>query len=98
MRFLLGEKSRAVCLEKKQSCAGAKDKLGLRVHGLIVGSPGKKRADPAVLRQLCAHTLPNGKNEARPSLNTACSQHSPPRASLAPCPTPGARPCARSCW
>ena len=45
--------------------AGAKDKLGLRVHGLIVGSPEKKRADPAVLRQLCAHTLPNGKNEAR---------------------------------
>ena len=48
--------------------AGAKDKLGLRVHGLIVGSPDKKRADPAVLRQLCAHTLPNGKNEVRPPL------------------------------
>ena len=35
----------------------------LRVHGLIVGSPEKKRADPAVLRGLCSHTLPSGKNE-----------------------------------
>ena len=35
----------------------------LRVHGLIVGSPEKKRADPAVLRSLCSHTLPSGKNE-----------------------------------
>jgi hypothetical protein len=33
------------------------------VHGLIVGSPEKKRADPAVLRSLCSHTLPSGKNE-----------------------------------
>ncbi|KAK9816841.1 hypothetical protein WJX72_005809 [[Myrmecia] bisecta] len=43
--------------------AGAKDKLGLRVHGLIVGSPEKKRADPAVLRALCSQILPNGKLE-----------------------------------
>ena len=43
--------------------AGAKDKLGLRVHGLIVGSPEKKRADPAVLRSLCSQVLPNGKME-----------------------------------
>ena len=43
--------------------SGAKDKLSLRVHGLIVGSPEKRRADPAVLRSLCSHTLPNGKNE-----------------------------------
>ena len=43
--------------------SGAKDKLGLRVHGLIVGSPEKKRADPAVLRALCSQTLPSGKNE-----------------------------------
>lgn len=26
-------------------------------------SPEKKKADPAVLRGLCSHTLPNGKNE-----------------------------------
>ncbi len=51
--------------------AGAKDKMGLRVHGLIVGSPEKKRADPAVLRQLCASILPNGKNEV-PSLLSIC--------------------------
>ena len=44
---------------------GAKDKLGLRVHGLIVGSPDKKRADPAVLRALCSHVLPSGKQEVR---------------------------------
>ena len=44
---------------------GAKDKLSLRVHGLIVGSPDKKRADPAVLRALCSHVLPNGKQEVR---------------------------------
>lgn len=52
-------------MRPEQSCAwsGAKDKLGLRVHGLIVGSPEKKRADPAVLRSLCSHTLPSGKNE-----------------------------------
>lgn len=43
--------------------AGAKDRLGLRVHGLIVGSPEKKKADPAVLRALCSHTLPSGKHE-----------------------------------
>ena len=43
--------------------AGAKDKLSLRVHGLIVGSPEKKRADPAVLRALCTQMLPSGKNE-----------------------------------
>ncbi len=43
--------------------AGAKDKLSLRVHGLIVGSPEKKRADPAVLRSLCSQVLPNGKME-----------------------------------
>ena len=30
--------------------SGAKEKLGLRVHGLIVGTPEKQRADPAVLR------------------------------------------------
>lgn len=42
---------------------GAKEKLGLRVHGLIVGSPEKKRADPAVLRSLCSQLLPNGKME-----------------------------------
>jgi hypothetical protein len=43
--------------------SGAKDKLGLRVHGLIVGSPEKKRADPAVLRALCTAYLPNGRSE-----------------------------------
>ena len=44
--------------------SGAKDKLSLRVHGLILGSPEKKRADPAVLRGLCSHVLPNsGKIE-----------------------------------
>lgn len=43
--------------------SGAKDKLGLRVHGLIIGSPEKKKADPAVLRALCSHTLPSGKHE-----------------------------------
>ncbi len=42
---------------------GAKDKLGLRVHGLVVGSPEKKRADPAVLRSLCSSVLPNGRSE-----------------------------------
>jgi uncharacterized protein with von Willebrand factor type A (vWA) domain len=49
--------------EIMRKLSGAKDKLGLRVHGLIVGSPEKKRADPAVLRGLCSHTLPSGKNE-----------------------------------
>ena len=43
--------------------AGAKDKLGLRVHGLIVGSPELKKADPAVLRSLCSAILPNGRTE-----------------------------------
>ena len=43
--------------------SGAKDKLGLRVHGLILGSPEKKRADPAVLRGLCSQVLPSGKME-----------------------------------
>mmetsp|Transcript_26101 Transcript_26101/g.57021 ORF Transcript_26101/g.57021 Transcript_26101/m.57021 type:complete len:697 (+) Transcript_26101:262-2352(+) len=43
--------------------SGAKEKLGLRVHGLVVGSPEKKRADPAVLRALCTNILPNGKTE-----------------------------------
>ena len=33
------------------------------MHGLIVGSPEKKRADPAVLRSLCSHVLPSGKME-----------------------------------
>ena len=45
--------------------SGAKEKLSLRVHGLIVGSPDKKRADPAVLRALCTNYLPNGKVEVR---------------------------------
>ena len=44
-------------------CAGAKDKLGLRVHGLIVGTPEVKKADPAVLRSLCSGILPNGRTE-----------------------------------
>ncbi len=43
--------------------SGAKEALGLRVHGLVVGSPEKKRADPAVLRALCTNYLPNGKVE-----------------------------------
>jgi hypothetical protein len=45
--------------------SGAKDKLALRVHGLVLGSPAaeRARADPAVLRALCSHTLPSGKNE-----------------------------------
>ena len=43
--------------------SGAKDKLALRVHGLIVGSPEKKRADPAVLRALCSNPLPSGRIE-----------------------------------
>jgi hypothetical protein len=29
----------------------------LQVHGLVVGSPDKKRADPAVLRALCTNYL-----------------------------------------
>lgn len=59
-------------------CTGAKDKLGLRVHGLIVGSPEKKRADPAVLRALCAHTLPSGKNEVRTSNTKLAASPSEP--------------------
>lgn len=45
--------------------AGAKDKLGLRVHGLVVGAPDEEtaRADPAVLRSLCSCVLPNGRLE-----------------------------------
>jgi uncharacterized protein with von Willebrand factor type A (vWA) domain len=43
--------------------SGAKQGMGLRVHGLILGSPETKRADPAVLRGLCSQTLPNGKTE-----------------------------------
>ena len=45
--------------------SGAKDKLGLRVHGLIVGNPDeeKRRSDPAVLRSLCTNYLPSGKTE-----------------------------------
>lgn len=43
--------------------SGAKDKLALRVHALIVGSPEKKRADPAVLRALCSNPLPSGRME-----------------------------------
>jgi hypothetical protein len=49
--------------ETMRRLAGAKEKLGLRVHGLVVGSPEKQRADPAVLRALCTSTLPNGKVE-----------------------------------
>ncbi|KAF6255953.1 hypothetical protein COO60DRAFT_1296414 [Scenedesmus sp. NREL 46B-D3] len=49
--------------EVMQKLSGAKEKLGLRVHGLIIGSPEKKRADPAVLRALCTNYLPNGKVE-----------------------------------
>jgi hypothetical protein len=49
--------------EIMQKLSGAKEKLGLRVHGLIIGSPEKKRADPAVLRALCTNYLPNGKVE-----------------------------------
>jgi len=47
-----------------QKLSGAKEKLGLRVHGLILGSPEQKRADPAVLRSLCTQIVPNsGKTE-----------------------------------
>eukprot|EP00983_Pelagomonas_calceolata_P115051 1160151-Pelagomonas_calceolata.AAC.1 len=49
--------------EVMRKLSGAKDKLSLRMHGLIIGSPEKKRADPAVLRGLCTSTLPNGKTE-----------------------------------
>lgn len=50
-------------VEVMRKLAGAKDKLSLRMHGLIIGSPEKKRADPAVLRGLCTSTLPSGKTE-----------------------------------
>ena len=33
------------------------------MHGLIVGSPEQKKADPAVLRSLCSSVLPNGRME-----------------------------------
>ena len=56
--------------------SGAKDKLGLRVHGLIVGSPEKKRADPAVLRALCTAYLPNGRSEVTIGFITRCCSHS----------------------
>lgn len=36
--------------EIMRKLSGAKEKLGLRVHGLIVGTPEKQRSDPAVLR------------------------------------------------
>ncbi|KAK9805342.1 hypothetical protein WJX73_003956 [Symbiochloris irregularis] len=49
--------------EIMQKLAGAKDKLSLRVHGLIVGAPEKQRADPAVLKSLCSHVLPSGHLE-----------------------------------
>ena len=50
--------------EIMRKLSGAKEKLGLRVHGLILGSPEQKRADPAVLRSLCTQIIPNsGKTE-----------------------------------
>lgn len=57
--------------------SGAKDKLGLRVHGLIVGSPEKKRADPAVLRALCTAYLPNGRSEVLAGLTAQGWSHMP---------------------
>ncbi len=61
--------------------AGAKEKLGLRVHGLVIAAPDKKRADPAVLRGLCTNYLPNGKTELLVSEfnNWASVQVGPPR-------------------
>lgn len=83
-----------VCLEAAL-LQGATDKLGpcrpsrrLRVHGLIVGSPEKKRADPAVLRGLCSHTLPSGKNE----VGGRCGARKPARPHLSDTPT-----CLRAC-
>lgn len=68
------ENLQSLCLlQIMRKLSGAKDKMGLRVHGLIVGSPEKKRADPAVLRALCAAYLPNGKSEVRPILRRARS-------------------------
>ena len=55
--------SRAWLQEIMRKLSGAKDKLALRVHGLIVGSPEKRRADPAVLRALCSNPLPSGRIE-----------------------------------
>ena len=50
--------------EVMRKLSGAKEKLGLRVHGLILGSPEETRADPAVLRSLCTQIVPNtGKTE-----------------------------------
>lgn len=50
--------------EIMRKLSGAKEKLGLRVHGLILGSPEQQRADPAVLRSLCTQIIPNsGKTE-----------------------------------
>jgi hypothetical protein len=49
--------------EIMRKLSGAKEKLSLRVHGLVIGSPEKQRADPAVLRALCTNYLPNGKVE-----------------------------------
>ncbi|GMH33678.1 hypothetical protein BSKO_01512 [Bryopsis sp. KO-2023] len=51
--------------EIMRKLAGAKEKLGLRVHGLIIGSPEERRSDPAVLRSLCTNYLSNGKTEIR---------------------------------
>eukprot|EP00803_Ostreobium_quekettii_P008826 evm.model.scf_2565.1 EVM.evm.TU.scf_2565.1 scf_2565:1050-6339(-) len=53
--------------EIMRKLAGAKEKLGLVVHGLIIGSPEKRRADPAVLKSLCTNYLANGKAELRVS-------------------------------
>eukprot|EP00798_Chlamydomonas_sp_ICE-L_P011915 gene11915-15016_t len=54
---------RQPAVEIMRKLSGAKDKLSLRVHGLIIGAPEKKKADPAVLRSLCTNYLPNGKIE-----------------------------------
>ena len=63
-----------VAMQIMRKLSGAKDKLGLRVHGLIVGSPEKKRADPAVLRALCTAYLPNGRSEVLAGLTAqGCS-------------------------
>ena len=62
-------------MEASSCHAGAKEKLGLRVHGLIVGSPEKKRADPAVLRSLCSHVLPSGKMEVGTAPAANCRFH-----------------------
>ena len=51
--------------EIMRKLSGAKEKLGLRVHGLIVGTPEQQRSDPAVLRSLCTNYLQNGKTEVR---------------------------------